>query len=100
MIHRKEYQILHLVKKARELRRLNRLMGGKVYHVQNLDEFDKWYDSVAYRHGAWKESEVKYLDNGGVYIRNDIYEGSDSLNRDNLTLFKRGEQIKIKFICK
>ena len=57
--------------------------GGKIYQVKDMDKFDEWYDWVAVEDGEWKDDEVRY-EKDGVYIRDDIYETSDSLDRDNL----------------
>jgi hypothetical protein len=62
---------------------MEKTTSGKIYKIKDFDEFDKWYDESESLYGDFKKDEVRY-EKGGVYIRNDIYEGSDNLNRDNL----------------
>ena len=57
--------------------------GGKIYQVKDMDKFDKWFDETESLYGGFKKDEVRY-EKDGVYISDDIYKESDSLNRDNL----------------
>lgn len=56
---------------------------GKFYKVTNYDEFDKWFDETESLYGRFKNDEVRYEVNG-VYIRDDIFDTSDSLNKNIL----------------
>ena len=67
--------------------------GGKIYQVKDYDKFDKWYDENESLYGEYEKDEVRY-ENNGVYIRDDIYNGSDSLDKDNL--YAKGGEIKDK----
>ena len=58
-------------------------METQIYKVKDYDKFDKWYDETESLYGEFQNNEVRYQTNG-VYICDDIYNGSDTLDRNNL----------------
>ena len=56
---------------------------GKTYKVTNYNEFDKWFDETELLYGKFKNNEVRYKKNG-VYINNEIFQSSNTLNRNIL----------------
>jgi len=56
---------------------------GKIYKVTNYDEFDKWFNETEMMYGCFNNDEVRYETNG-VYINDESFEGSKTLNRNIL----------------
>jgi len=80
----------------KKYKKSKRYCKGKLYDLKNWDKFDQWYDEVERSEGKWLKSELHYGSTntlwkeayGYVWVSNDVYKHSCSLDRDNLILLK------------